>query len=163
MKPQTACFTGHRDIPANEYDNIQYRLEAELIQLVQQGVTRFCAGGARGFDMMAAMAVLELRELFPDVKLILILPCKKQTEKWITEEKEIYKDILDDADEIIYTSEHYYHGCMHVHNRRLVDSSDICICYLTKDGGGTEYTVGYAKREGLRVINIASGEDDVFM
>jgi uncharacterized membrane protein len=36
-----------------------------------------------------------------------------------------------------------------------VDNSSVCICYLTESTGGTAYTVDYAKKAGIRVINIA--------
>ena len=44
---------------------------------------------------------------------------------------------------------------MHKRNRHLVDHSSICVCYLTEDRGGTAYTVNYAKKQGLKVINLA--------
>ena len=52
MKKQTCCFTGHRHIPENELLQIQKRLESEIINLINQGVTEFRAGGALGFDTM---------------------------------------------------------------------------------------------------------------
>ena len=39
-------------------------------------------------------------------------------------------------------------------NRKLVDMSTYCICYLTKATGGTAYTVKYAKKKNLQIINI---------
>lgn len=44
---------------------------------------------------------------------------------------------------------------MHRRNRHLVDHSGTCICYLTRSTGGAAYTVDYARRKGLHVINIA--------
>lgn len=41
-------------------------------------------------------------------------------------------------------------------NRHLVDNSSVCVAYLTRSGGGTAYTVEYAKKHGLKVINIAA-------
>ena len=46
-------------------------------------------------------------------------------------------------------------GCMHVRNRHLVDFSSYCICYQTKETGGTAYTVNYAKENGLIIYNVA--------
>lgn len=40
-------------------------------------------------------------------------------------------------------------------NRHLVDNSSVCICYQTKETGGTAYTVEYARKHGLRIINLA--------
>ena len=46
-------------------------------------------------------------------------------------------------------------GCMQIAQPTLADSSSVCICYLTTLTGGTAYTVNYASRMGLQVINIA--------
>ena len=43
---------------------------------------------------------------------------------------------------------------MHKRNRHLVDNSSLCIAYLTKESGGTAYTVNYARQSGLTIINI---------
>lgn len=55
------------------------------------------------------------------------------------------------------TQEEYSDGCMHRRNRHLVDNSSVCVCYLNKDGGETDYTVGYARLKGLEAINLADG------
>ena len=46
---------------------------------------------------------------------------------------------------------------MHRRNRYLVDHGCVCVCYLTGDSGGTAYTVRYAEKQGLEIINIAQG------
>jgi hypothetical protein len=43
---------------------------------------------------------------------------------------------------------------MHKHNRHLVDRSSVCVCYQTRHGGGTAYTVNYARAHGLAIINM---------
>ena len=88
---------------------------------------------------------------------MLVLPCKDQTKDWREKDKKIYDHILEKADQVIYTSEIYFKGCEHKRNRYMVNSSGVCVCYLTKFKCGTAYTVDYAKKQGLRVINIAEG------
>ena len=155
MKEQTCCFTGHRKIPLNERAAIQERLESEIVELVRQGVRYFGAGGALGFDTMAAQAVIRLRPALPHIRLILVLPCKNQTMGWKEADIKIYNRIREEADKVVYTSEGYYEGCMRKRNRHLVDSSRFCVCYLTGAAGGAAYTAGYAADQGLFVINIA--------
>ena len=46
--------------------------------LYGKGVREFRAGGARGFDTLAALTILEFKENHPDVRLVLMLPCKHQ-------------------------------------------------------------------------------------
>jgi len=155
MGDQTCCFTGHRLIPEKEVVRIQKHLESKIIQLIHQDVRYFGAGGALGFDTLAALSVLKLKGEYPWIKLILVLPHKDQAKGWGEGDIKIYSQILQEADKAVYTSEQYQNGCMHKRNRYLVYHSDICLCYLTKTSGGTAYTVHYAKQKGLQIINLA--------
>lgn len=154
-KLKTCCFTGHRKIPTEDFEEVSRRLETMLIQLIEKGYKYFGAGGALGFDTLAAKTVLKLKTVYPYIKLILVLPCEGQAEHWKIEDKIIYEDMKARADKVVYTSKVYYRGCMHKRNRHLVDNSSSCICYLTKETGGTAYTVHYAKEKMLTVYNVA--------
>lgn len=155
MKDKTACFTGHRKIPTWGTKKLVARLRKIMVELIEEGYLYFGAGGALGFDTMAAQTVLALREQYPDIKLILVLPCLSQTRGWSANDIETYEDIKSKADKVVYTSQEYTSGCMHKRNRHLVDNSSVCICYLTEETGGTAYTVNYALSKGVRVINVA--------
>lgn len=154
-KNRTACFTGHRELPTENLPEISKRLEDTLLTLIEQGYCYFGAGGALGFDTLAAQTVLRLRERYPQIRLILVLPCLNQTRGWQQADVDIYEELKRRADKVTYTSESYFRGCMQKRNRHPVDNSSGCICYLTKPTGGTAYTVDYARRRGLRIINIA--------
>lgn len=155
IRDYTCCFTGHRALPPEERGAIASQLEQTVIMLIQAGIRFFGAGGARGFDTLAAQTILKLRRKYPHIKLILVLPCLSQTQGWRDEDIKVYESIKTAADKVTYTSEKYTQGCMHKRNRHLVDHSSICVCYLTEDWGGTAYTVNYAKKQGLKVINLA--------
>ena len=153
LKNHTVCFTGHRKIPPEKLATVARRLKETLIELVEKGYLYFGAGGALGFDTLAAQTVLELKADFPQIKLILVLPCLSQADNWGIVDKRIYEQIMEKADKIVYTSCEYTKGCMHKRNRHLVDNSSVCVCYLTENTGGTAYTVNYAESKGLLVIN----------
>lgn len=155
MQKHTVCFTGHRKIPPERMDALARRLKTIVIELIANGYIYFSAGGALGFDTLAAQTILDLKSDCPSIKLILVLPCLSQADSWSSDDIGVYKHIMANADEVVYTSHEYSKGCMHKRNRHLVDNSSVCICYLTKETGGTAYTVEYAKRKGLRVINSA--------
>lgn len=159
MKEKTVCFTGHRRISAAQYDEVNERLATAIIDLIQQGYCFFCTGGALGFDTMAAQAVLKLKHQYPHIDLILVLPCLAQTRGWREHDRMIYEYIKANASKVTYTAQEYARGCMHKRNRCLVDSSSVCICYLSVPSGGTAYTVDYARMQGLAVINIAPGQE----
>lgn len=155
MKENTCCFSGHRRISKQMVDWINSRLFSEIISAVNEGYDTFCVGGALGFDTLAAKQILDIKQAFPYIKLRLILPCKTQYADWSKAQTSQYIEILERADSVEYISDEYTSGCMHERNRKLVDESSLCICYLTSDAGGTAYTVNYAKKAGIEVRNIA--------
>ena len=160
MREKTCCFTGHRKIPPEERAGITDRLERVIVSLYQQGIRAYEAGGALGFDALAARTVLHLRESYPGMKLVLVLPCLTQTRGWNPEDTAEYESIKAQADHVVYTAQQYTRGCMHRRNRYLVDNSGICVCYLTKERGGTAYTVNYAEKHKLEIINIAANRSE---
>lgn len=123
--------------------------------MIDKDVTSFYTGGALGFDTLAALVVLKLKKAHPSIELILILPCRDQTKGWAKKDVDIYYDILNRADKVIYIADEYSKACMFKRNRTLIESSQYCICYLNKHSGGTAYTVDYASKRGLAIINIA--------
>ena len=155
---QTCCFTGHRELPPEEQAEIANRLECVISAQYQKGIRYYGAGGALGFDALAARTVIRLRESCPDMKLILVLPCLTQTRGWRPEDVAEYERIKAQADKVVYTAQQYTRGCMHRRNRHLVDNSGVCVCYLNRDSGGTAYTVRYAKEKGLEIVNLVQGE-----
>ena len=132
------------------------RLKTTLVHLIEDGYLYFGAGGALGFDTLAAQTVLSLRAEYPQIKLILVLPCLLQTRGWSACDIEIYEDIKSKADKVVYTSQEYTRGCMHKRNRHLVNNSSVCVCYWTESTGGTAYTVDYAQTKNLTVINLGA-------
>ena len=161
MKEKTCCFSGHRIIPSEYLPAISEMLCDTLIFYIEQGYRFFGAGGAIGFDTLAAQTVLNLKERYPEIKLILVLPCKDQASRWSDKDKEEYERIKASADKIVYTSERYFNGCMQKRNRHLVEHSSLCICYLNKTTGGTAYTVDYAMKKDLKIFNCC--QDRVFV
>ena len=153
---QTCCFTGHRVIPSGEKETIRNLLETAIEKAIQDGYRFFRTGGALGFDTLAAQTVLTLKQQYPHIRLILVLPCINQANGWKQADIDEYERIKSLADKVVYTSTEYTYGCMHKRNRHLVDNSSLCICYLTKLSGGTAYTVRYAESKGVYVRNIAN-------
>ena len=103
----SCAFTGHRKIPKYELKQISRDLKIKMFELYQKGIKTFIAGGALGFDTLAALTVIKMREKFPDVKLVLVLPCINQTDYWNERDIELYNSIKLKADEVIYISDEY--------------------------------------------------------
>lgn len=156
---EAVCFTGHRYIDRRDAFAIPTRLKALLTELIAKGARRFRAGGAIGFDTVAALCVLELKETYPDISLELVLPCRDQTRNWSDQDKTVYNYILSQASSVEYVAESYTPWCMHERNRRLVNESQVCIAYLKHSNGGTAYTYSYALQKNIEVINLAEKEN----
>ncbi len=152
MRAQTCCFTGHRDIAQDEKQEIKRQLERILRSLIGKGIRYFGSGGARGFDLMAADVVLQLKKEFPHIRLIMVLPCRDQTRGWKGEDIRHYERILTQADKVVYLQEKYSPGCMQKRNRHLVNHSSVCVAYCTRNTGGTAYTLRYACKKGVRIV-----------
>ena len=152
MREQTCCFTGHREIPAFFEAHLELELESVIHGLIARGIRYFGAGGALGFDTLAAQVILRLRATYPQIRLILVLPCRDQDRYWAEEQRKRYREIRTLADKTVYVSETYDRDCMGRRNQHLVDHSSICVAYCTRATGGTASTVRYALKKDLEVI-----------
>lgn len=152
MKEKTCCFTGHREIDVADRETLKEKLTAAVREHIGRGYRYFGVGGALGFDTLAATVVLSLKKEFPEIALILVLPCPEQAKYWSAKDTAVYESILAKADKCVYTSSVYSRGCMQKRNRHLVDGSSSCIAYLRREEGGTAYTVRYAKSKGVNVF-----------
>jgi len=126
-----------------------------ILKLAQMGIFRFFTGGGLGCETLAAQCVLSAREKNADIRLVLVLPCRDQAEKWPEAAVSLYESIKARADEVIYTSETSSRGHMLKRNRYMVDESDYCLTHLSKTSGRTAQTVRYAEKTDHIVINIA--------
>jgi uncharacterized phage-like protein YoqJ len=163
-RPLTVCLTGHRHIPAEHALLLPSLLEKKMLALIDRGAVEFRAGGAVGFDLLAARTVLLLRNDFDvDVRLVLALPCRNQTERWLgndgrgLQSLRIYHSVKAQADCTVYLADMYYDGCMKERNRFMVEHASRCIaCWNGSARGGTAQTVRIAKEAGMPVYNLYS-------
>ncbi|MBO5136419.1 MAG: DUF1273 family protein [Clostridia bacterium] len=155
IKSKTCSFTGHRIVDSLSSPKIMSGLLDTCEDLIKKGFDTFISGGARGFDLLAAEAILTLKKTHPHIRLVMALPCRNQTQGWGKADKERYENILSLCDQTEYISENYFEGCMQIRNRFMINNSSICVAYLKNARGGTYSTVLYAKEQGIQVINLA--------
>lgn len=155
-KDRVCCFTGHRDLSKEEYLQIRPLLQEAIEHLYLKGVDTFIAGGAIGFDTMAATEVINLqRKLYPGLKLVLAIPCQDQDKRWSPLDRALYHEIRRYATAEFVLSPHYYQGCMHNRNDFMVANSQYLIAYVDRDSGGSAYTLRAAQKKGLSICNLA--------
>ena len=165
LRMQACFFTGHRRLlsPALQKQagaflmTLRECLDREIETLCYLGVTVFYCGGARGFDLLAGAAVLRLRAVHPELRLIVLMPCRDQTRGWSGEERALYEEVLSRA-EVYCLQESYDSECMRRRNRMLVDLSAVGItCYEPESArSGTGMTVRYAQSCGIPLVSLRS-------
>ena len=81
-RPYTCCFTGHRNLPAAQEEEIWQRVYAYLEPRLEEGVRYFGVGGALGFDTLVAEKLLLLRESRSKIRIILAQPFQGYQNRW---------------------------------------------------------------------------------
>ena len=147
-------FTGHRRL-SRDKDYVRRLLESAVLDAINDGVDTFIAGGAVGFDMLAAQSVLTLRHDY-EISLRLYIPYRGHTSGWHEEDREEFVELLPKADSVLYVSENYFRGCMRKRNEAMVRDSDCGIAWCERGASGTLQTVSIAKKRGIVVRNIYS-------
>lgn len=156
MKEQTCCFTGHRAIPAGQLEEIVARTTAKVRELISEGYRCFVVGGAVGYDTLAAELLFWLRDTeHLGISVILAYPFDGYTNAWKEEQKATYARLLPLYDERICVTAAASRGAYLQRDRYMVAASSMCIAYCTRRTGGTAYTIRYAAKKGVPVINIA--------
>ncbi|WP_326907841.1 SLOG family protein [Sedimentibacter sp. MB31-C6] len=162
-KNKTICFSGHRTekLPNSkeELGILCHMLFVEIDCSIAKGYNTFMFGGCYGFDLICAEQVLIRKQILKpadpiNIKLIAVVPFEEQATRWNEYNRDKYYDILSKCDEVITLNKQYKSGCYHERNRYMVENSSKLICYYNGSDGGTRYTVDYAKKQLVLVLNL---------
>ena len=74
MEMHVCSFTGHRQIKKEHEADLPALIYRAVEYAYSKGCRTYLAGGALGFDTLAALKVLLLRKKYPHIRLELILP-----------------------------------------------------------------------------------------
>lgn len=145
----TVAFSGYRSekLPEN-IDPIRINLKESIQDCIEKGYDTFLCGMADGFDLMAAELVIDFKKS-TEVKLICIVPFDDGRAK-----NEFYNYVLENSDDRIVLSDKFSYNSYYKRNDYMIDNCDMLICYYDGRYGGTEYTVDYANKKGVPVINL---------
>lgn len=150
-RPEKLPFFGEDDPLCAE---LKLRLRDQTEALIKDGAEEFCSGMALGVDMWAAEIVLELKTVYPKIRLTAVIPCPEQADRWSAEHKARYHYILERCDKKITVSPEYAKGCMQKRNKALVDLCDILLAVFDGKNGGTKQTINLAKTKGKKTVII---------
>ena len=151
----TCCFTGHRPEKLNVPAEIVIRKMKDAIEdAFSDGFIFYITGMAKGVDIWAAEAVLELKKEYPHIKLICAVPFEGFEIGWEIEWQERYYRILREADEVYYISDSCSRGVYQKRNEWMIDHASMVIAGYTGAAGGTRNTLEYAKKKKDYIIHL---------
>lgn len=154
-RQKTCFFTGHRIFPEAITAELTDRLDTILPEIIEKGYHTFLSGGALGFDLLAAQAVLRQRERNPELRLIFVLPCTEHTVRWKREDDLHFQALLKQAGESIYLYGPYHKYCLKERNLFMAQHAGCCISALRNHRqSGTAQAVRFAIEEKIPVQNL---------
>lgn len=162
-KNKAVCFTGHRSQKLlwrfNENSErcltMKIALRSEIENAIKNGFKTFYCGMALGFDIICAETLLDLKKQYCGISIIGALPCKTQDIKWSAKDKERYRNLLSQLDDIRCIYDEYIGAeCMLERNRYMVNNSSLMIALFNGLPGGTKSTIDYARKQGLEIVII---------
>jgi len=163
----SCCFTGHRPgkLPwgYNEADRRCAALKRRIADAVeaayQAGYRHFLCGMALGCDLYFCECVLALKRTHPDVTLEAAIPCPTQAAAWSPDQKARYRRLVDACDFETLVSSSYTPYCMQRRDRYMVDHASLLIAAFDGSPGGTRYTVEYALRRQVSIVDLPVSAD----
>ena len=155
LRLHRCCFTGHRpDKMELGEKEIKPLLEKSIDDAIAEGYVTFITGMAMGTDIWAAEIVLERKKRNKDLHLICALPHPNFDSRRSITEKMRFSKIIKKADLVKEINDHYFTGCYQVRNEWMVDRSNLVIAVFNGQKSGTKNTIDYAKRKGVKVVNV---------
>ena len=173
MKNTTCVFIGNSEC----FDMDREMLKAEIIKLIDRGVTRFLCGGLNGFDSVCAKTVRKLKKTYPHVQCILVIVTEPENNQqkfhngwrgWVefllhlkfghyipyltislAWKKQLYDDVLYPE---YQTRDRKKRGTARI--RYMMESSAYAICYLGNTWSKAIKPYLYARTYELEIINI---------
>lgn len=155
MRLHRCCFTGHRPEKLNRSEKeIKSALRKEINQAIQDGLTVFITGMARGVDLWAAEIILEVRKQNKAIKLICAIPHEGFESRWSAGWKQLYRYVQEEADLVRIICKGYHTGVYQIRNEWMVNHSSRVIAVFNGQASGTKNTIDYAHRQGVPVVQI---------
>ncbi|MBP3360293.1 MAG: DUF1273 family protein [Clostridia bacterium] len=135
-------FCGHGNVQYS--DEIRESLYTIIEDLIKQGADEFLLGGYGSFDLMAAHTVKSLKEKYPHIESVLVVPYINRGF-----DKDLY-----DCSEYPPLENVPMRFAILKRNEWMVRSADVIVAYISHDWGGAAKTLSYARRKKKRIINI---------
>ena len=142
-------FFGHRCLWGVD---IRERIEKTIMANLDKE-TQFLIGTHGEFDRLALSICKGLRKIYPEIKITVVFT----NLSFLKRNKNSICGFYDDFQTMVYEiEEEHYKNKIIVSNRKMIDESDLIICYVNmkEQKSGAKMAVRYASRKGKMVINL---------
>ncbi len=139
-------------------EKIKERLQNAIEQCINDGCSHFFMGTHGDFDKMVLETCRSVRESYPDIIIEVVLSSYHTIEKKSDLDYVPYQDVRT----VIFDIEDlHFKQQITESNKRMIDECDTLICYVDRKQkpSGAKTAMNYAKRKGLKIINLFREED----
>ena len=152
------AFIGHRQIFAKDIDE---RLIKAIEVEIQNGCQSFTMGTHGQFDALSLWACRQLRNKYIDIDIEVVLTSLHaidKNEEWDCIPYSDVKTVMFDIEDTHFKRQ------ITLSNQLMIDSCDTLICYVNEKNyhSGAKRALNYAKKRGLKIINLWRNEDQPF-
>ncbi|WP_071435488.1 SLOG family protein [Bacillus kwashiorkori] len=140
---------------------IKKALAKELVTLLDDGLEWVLLSGQLGVETWAAQVIMDLKDMYPQLKYAVIPPFLDQEATWNENNQHIYQEIIEFADYYRALTEKPYEGPWQFmeKNKFFIRNSDgLLIIYDEEMEGSPKYikklAEQYAKNNDYRIISI---------
>lgn len=158
MQKRKVCFIGHRNV--FKYNEIRESLYSVVEQEIKKGCKFFTMGTHGEFDKLALSVCRELRNIYKDIEIEVVITSFKTIEPIIDHDPifgdEKYIPYSDVKTTMYNIEEEHYKRKIIISNQQMIDNCDTLICYVNpiKTYGGAILAYNYAKKKGLQIANL---------
>lgn len=152
------AFIGHRQIFAK---TLPQRLNEAIKAEIGNGCLSFTMGTHGEFDSLALYTCQKLRNDYPNLQIEIVLTSLHTIQKIDRWDSSPYSDVNTIMFEIELA---HYKRQITLSNEKMIDACDTLICYVNEKAyrSGAKKAMHYAKRKGLRIINLYDEKDEPF-
>ncbi len=138
---------------------LKNQIREQLALLCEQGVRRFLMGGSLGVDLWAGDILLELKEQYNDIELILVLPYAKHDRDWDKRDRHRLSVLRQHSSEVLITGTEEAAPVDNFKKRDqyMIRHSDRLLAVHDcdpKDHSGIAQVVNYSRKKKLSIILI---------
>lgn len=146
------AFFGHRNIEINE--DLEYRLNEEISNLITNGCDCFYFGGLGEFDNLCWQLVTKSKAFHPEIRRIFCLYNPRHLQK--NKRPKFLKD--EDYEQFIYfdLKFDYWYSRIYFRNCEIIKQSDFVVFYaFENENSGAYKTYKFALKLKKKCINLA--------